>query len=673
MAIAEMSIMTLVALKRDKSALLDSLKRTRAVQIKSAKDFAFTQKVFPADDTDTQETIDRIEKAIDSITRAVERLDKSERPSEQAEKDGFETDDDEFFAVASKGDEVLGVVSSVERTEKRRAEIRAMTLTIGQNKKLYSVYSCLSEPFSVYSSSLHARVRLGTVDASKADALVEKAAQIGAQAEVKGRSGQLAVVCVVYHASAAAEAETALAESGFSKCPFVTDDTAAQKLSEIEREGKSLQDEEKAQNLLLASLTDKTRLLKLYADYLTFCVEKNSAEKDFKKTARTILIEAYVPSEKTEEVKVAAEEVAGASYIIFESVKRDEFAPTYMKNRPVSSNFEVVTNMYSAPSYGALDPNAVMGFFFSLFMGFIMADAVYGILMLLIGLWFASRQKSGSTIKRMVKTFAYSGIFALLFGVLFDSWFGFALIRNIAGENSAYSQFYAAHIDSILAPANIAGINVPAVLMWCMALGCVHIATAYVLKAVQLFGRGKYLEGVCGGLTWAIGLIGLVFTVFGIAKGLSSLTLVAGIITLSSVGTGVLTAGVGQRGAKAVLNVFTSAYGLINLASDILSYARLYGLMLSGAQIASIFSQTIAVGMLFPLGPVGVGAGVVIIIFGNIFNIAIGLLGAFIHDSRLQYVEFFGKFYEGDGELFMPLGSSVKHSYFAPDGKKKSA
>jgi len=101
--------------------------------------------------------------------------------------------------------------------------------------------------------------------------------------------------------------------------------------------------------------------------------------------------------------------------------------------------------------------------------------------------------------------------------------------------------------------------------------------------------------------------------------------------------------------------------------SDILSYARLYGLMLSGAQIASIFTNTLAIGLLFPQGIVGIVFGVLIIVVGNLFNLAISLLGAYIHDSRLQYVEFFGKFYEGEGELFTPFGSTLAHGYFVPE------
>ena len=145
---------------------------------------------------------------------------------------------------------------------------------------------------------------------------------------------------------------------------------------------------------------------------------------------------------------------------------------------------------------------------------------------------------------------------------------------------------------------------------------------------------------------------------------ISPVTTYAMYATVGCAVLGVLTAGITEKGAWKFIKMFTSAYGLINYASDILSYARLYGLMLSGAQIASIFTNTLAIQMLFPGGVVGIIFGVIVIIIGNVFNVAMSLLGAFIHDSRLQYVEFFGRFYEGEGELFTPFGRSYEHIYF---------
>ena len=105
---------------------------------------------------------------------------------------------------------------------------------------------------------------------------------------------------------------------------------------------------------------------------------------------------------------------------------------------------------------------------------------------------------------------------------------------------------------------------------------------------------------------------------------------------------------------------FGAAYGIINYASDILSYARLYGLMLSGAVVAQIISSA-ALGFFAGGNILLILLGVVLLVVGHAFNLVMNLLGAYIHDARLQYVEFYGRFFEGEGELFKPLGSSQKY------------
>ena len=381
-------------------------------------------------------------------------------------------------------------------------------------------------------------------------------------------------------------------------------------------------------------------------------------------TVDAYVLEAYVPTEKTEEVKKAVEEVTRACDMEFGVIPRDEFAPTLMKNSNAVSNFEAVTNMYSVPAYGALDPNAVMSFFFSLFMGLIMADVGYGLLMIIGGFLFASKQRKGTSIYRMAKVFAYGGFFAVIFGALFDSWLGYPLLRTLTGAGSSYNRFYASYLDAINSPANIAGISVPQMLLWCLGLGTVQIAVSLIMKAVQCFTRKQYAEGFFSGIVWAIGLLAFVVAVFGMASNNDFLTKYGAYVAVGLIALGILTSGITEKGFGKVMKPFSSLYGLINYASDILSYARLYGLMLSGAQIASIFTNNLAIDLLFPQGIIGVVFGVVIIIIGNVFNLAMSLLGAFIHDSRLQYVEFFGRFYEGEGELFTPLGRSGEYTYF---------
>ena len=436
--------------------------------------------------------------------------------------------------------------------------------------------------------------------------------------------------------------------------------SAKEKIAELDSAAEEKQKILKEILLAAAEMNSCSADIKTYIDYIGFLNEKTRAEEDSGETQETFLTEVYVPTEAIGAVESALKARSAAVYTEHKPIPRDEFAPTLMKNNKTVSDFEVVTNMYSAPAYGALDPNGVMAFFFSLFMGVIMGDAGYGLLMIIGGFLLAAKSRKGTSVYRMARVFAYGGFFAVAFGFLFDSFLGFALLRNIP----AYAEFYAAYVDPIAAKCTLAGITVPSALMWCLGLGTFQIAVSLIMKAVQCFKRGQVVEGIFSGLVWSFALMSFILLVFFAIKGDKTIGGYLLYPTLALFGVGILTSGITEKGFGKVTKIFGSAYGLINYASDILSYARLYGLMLAGAQIASIFTNSIAVGMLFPKGVFGVIAGIVVIIAGNLFNLAMNLLGAFIHDSRLQYVEFFGRFYEGEGELFAPIGSQREFIYF---------
>ena len=673
MAVAEMSVMTIVGLERDKSAVLDALQKCAAAQLRSAKDYFITDEKSNSDDRveltvrtekantdEISEKVDRVERAVHTVTSAVDELTKNERPP--VEKDGFGATKEEFFSLSGKGKELDLLIKEIENVAQSRAEIRSKAAATLAEIRSYEPYAFLSEPFSYYTGTKKTVVFVGLVGNDKLNAFLSKCADNGYIAEVFGTLKGLSTVAVMALRADKKDLEGLLSQSGFTRCPFSGDTTAQAEIKRLSEEVATFKEEDKRRHERLLSYVDRVRELKLYSDYLCFLKEKATADELIGKTQSTYLLEAYVPTEATDLVKRAAEGVSHAVYITFEKVPRSEFAPTLNKNGKVVSNFEVVTNMYSSPAYGALDPNAVMSFFFSLFMGVIMADVGYGLLMIVGGLLFASKKRKGTSVYRMANVFAVGGIFAIIFGALFDSWLGFPLFRKVLGEG--YNAFYTAHLDQIVSMTDIMGISVPAILMWCLGLGTAQIGVGLILKAVQSFGRGRVIEGIFGGLVWAIAMFSLILWVYGLATGTKPLATYSMYVLVGSVAIGVLTAGIGEKGFGIFTKTFSQAYGLINYVSDILSYARLYGLMLSGAQIASIFTNTLAIGMLFKQGAVGVIFGVILIVVGNVFNLAINLLGAYIHDARLQYVEFFGKFYEGEGELFTPFGNKFTHSYF---------
>ena len=217
--------------------------------------------------------------------------------------------------------------------------------------------------------------------------------------------------------------------------------------------------------------------------------------------------------------------------------------------------------------------------------------------------------------------------------------------------------------------------DVLTILLGCLALGLLQITVGYVLGAVNSFRKGRVGDAIFDSLTWVLFDLGLFFAVFDFLTEYFAIPVAAGVksffetMTLPGVvmlGVGLLTAMVTAGRKEKLAGKFTKGfgalYGIISLLSDILSYARLFGLMLSGMIIAQQFN---GIGMqLIEAGSVGFVFGPVVMLIGHAFNLAMGVLGAYIHDCRLQYIEFFSKFYTGEGTLFAPLGSRLEYIQF---------
>lgn len=667
MAIAEMSLMSFLGLESERDVLLDALQRTGAAQLCECKD-DIDASVPALLSTDTDSERDRVQRSLAFLASVAGDAPKDLRAKLGAEMFGVTLD--EFYAVSAKTDEMHARLDVAEALAKEQAQLKADMARSVAERKGYETYLCVGGAFSLYRDTDTSAVYLGVVPSEKSLLLQQGLHDTPCCVfQLYGAVSSGDVVGIIVHNDYRSQVDDLLSLCSFQRCNYTFDYNAAHAVELCDRRLEQLESRQAQIRADVCEMGDMVRALRVYNDYLAFVKEKEQAQSGMRCTDTTLLVQAYVPTEAVERVSAAVNEATTACFMQAEPIKRDEFAPTLMKNNNVVNNFEAVTNMYSAPAYGALDPNPVMSFFFSLFMGIIMADVCYGLIMILGGFIVARTRRKGTSLYRMARVFAFGGMFALLFGALFDSWFGFTILRNNLG--AGYNSFYTTYLDPITASSTVMGITIPSILLWCLLLGTLQLATSLVLKAAQHFKRKQILDGIFGGLFWAIGLVAFVVWVYCLARGHASVAKYSMYVTLGFLGVGILTSGITAKGFRKVTAIGGAAYGLINYMSDILSYARLYGLMLSGAQIASIFTNTLALNMLFKKGPVGIIFGVVIIVVGNIFNIAISLLGAYIHDSRLQYVEFFGRFFEGEGELFTPLGSTHEYIYFVSAEQKK--
>ena len=650
--IAAMRKLNLASLSYERDEVLNVLHRTCAVEV---KEHARTEGLSPIEGSgeELNSYLNSLEAALEILVSAAANRAAEDKKSALPQKDGFSVTYEEFVSAAeykARADELVAAINSLtDEKNECVAEQARLSRAIASAKP----YAAAKLPFDEYADTLHTRTRLGVLSPAAWDSIEKPLKDISLADFVLSRDGESALLQITAHKSVYDEVDNLLSGAGFSLCPYKGNMTGAQQLASLEEQLESAKTKQGEAEKSLLALVPEIKKLKIYCDYIGFQIDKAEAAGKLCGTESTFFLEAFVPADAEQAVKAELDNAGICMWYEFSDPAEDEEVPTLMKNNPVVSNFEAITNMYSPPNAKEFDPNTVMAFFYSLFLGFIMGDVGYGILMFFGGgaLWLKSRKGTG--MHNLAGVFAIGGIFTVIWGFLFNSLFGIQILPVTVlpdAQNDMYS---------------FMGIDIPAVLVIAMLLGIIHLAAGYACKAVQEWRVGHVLDGIFDGLTWVIFALGTAIAILGMVEDFNLpqiLVWIGGIMAGAGLLVAALTAGRKERIIGKFTKGFGAVYGIINYVSDILSYARLYGLMLSGAIIAQIVSKysiqfimggNIALAVL----------GVILMVVGHIFNLAIGLLGAYIHDARLQYVEFYGRFYTGEGELFTPLGSMHRHIY----------
>lgn len=655
MAIAEMRKLNLVAMSYDKDAILNALQRTGAVEITLHKDAENTVvPVFDADAEELRVRLATVEAALFSLCCEVESYEKDLGISSGALKDGFEVTYSEFMSAKEKREEAENAVLRIQSLVDEKNRLIAELAKTVKELRSAEIYKGVERKFSEFHDTLRTRIRLGTTPANLAENAKKALSEIPLCAfEVLNLDGDNALFFVAAHKSITAETDGVLASFAFADCPYKEEINGVELYANLTQTKEKLQRALQANGVALYELKTQIRPLKIYCDYLAFALEKEETSGKLRATERTFLMQAFVPKDAETAVSEALNGLNRAIWFEFSNPTEEDTPPTLLRNNSIVSNFEGITNNYSAPNYREFDPNAVMAFFYSLFMGFIIGDAGYGLLMAVVGGYLWLKNKARPTgLSRLAGAFSIGGVFAIVWGALFNSLFGLTFLPFTVMPNPQTDMW------------SLAGISVPSVLIIAMELGILQLFVGYVCKAWQEWRRGNILDGICEGVLWALFSVGVGLAILGFVDeaGIPVLGTVGGITAGVTLLLAMITAGRREKFFGKLAKGFGAAYGVINYASDILSYARLYGLMLSGAVIAQIIGgygvQFITSGNI-----AFIVLGVIILLVGHAFNLVMNLLGAYIHDARLQYVEFYGRFFEGDGELFAPLGSNHKYIY----------
>ena len=359
-------------------------------------------------------------------------------------------------------------------------------------------------------------------------------------------------------------------------------------------------------------------------------------------TENTILIKGWIPTEKVSEFEKVIKDEAGDNYYLTftDADKDDATVPIKLKNGKVASTFENLTGMYAYPRYNEIDPTPLFTPFYILFFGMMGADVGYGLVLLLATMFVLKVVNLSSQMRKSIKFFFYLSFSVIFWGLLYGSYFG-ATIPGMWRLVDPASQYNDLLIGSIV-------------------FGVVHIFVGLAIKAYMLIRDGKSLEAVYDVLFWYMALIGgMLFLIFKLMNLSAVVANVSMWVMIAGMAGIVLTGGREAKGVGAKLGGgLYSLYGISSYVGDFVSYSRLMALGLSGGFIASAINMIAGMiggnwfGMIFIP---------VILIVGHLFNMFLSFLGAYVHTSRLMYVEYFGKFYEGGGKPFKDFRTENKY------------
>ena len=397
----------------------------------------------------------------------------------------------------------------------------------------------------------------------------------------------------------------------------------------------------------IRELAQKKELIEDYQDILTVELDKKRTRSKLLKTKKTFYMEGWVPADKVEQVKQLLDE--NECYYEFRDPVEGEEPPVLLNNSKFIKPVEAITEMYSLPAYGTIDPTSIFALWYICFFGMMFSDACYGLIMVIVlGVVLRKYDLEGSMYK-LVKLLFYCGISTTFWGVMFGGYFGnvFTVIADtFFGKEFKIPPLWFDPLDDPLK-----------LLIISIGLGVAHLFLGLGIQGYIYLKDGKVTDFICDVVLWYTTVIGLFLWIGGGMIGDTAQTVGKWMSIISIVGLA-LTGGRDRKGAGKLVGGFSNVYNITGWLSDILSYARILALGLATGAIAQVVNT---MGALAGGGIKGAIVFLLVFVFGHLLNFAINALGAFIHAARLQFVEFFGKFYVDGGEAFDPLRKNTKY------------
>ena len=542
---------------------------------------------------------------------------------------------DEAYAAA------LDTAQAVLDAQDARSRLAAEKSRLTAVRESFVPWQQLPLPLETLGTQ-HTRILLGTVPAqTDLEALRARVFEAADEVQLEQISAdqQSLYLLVFVHKCAAEAVGAALREAGFALTTFDgVQGTAAENIRRTDEAIAACEQQDAEKLAELTALAEQKSALQLAFDRCTQEISKAQAADRLVHSEKTFCLGGWVPCEDVGKLEALLSGFCCAWELTDPAPEEYPDVPVKLKNNKLTWPLNMVTEMYSLPAYDGVDPNPLMAPFFILFYGIMMADMGYGLLMILASIIITKKSRPKGTSGQMFGLMFSCGISTFLMGALTGGFFG-DFLPQLVGIIDPDTTFKA--LPSLFTPLD----DTITILIGAMALGFVQIVTGMAISFVEKIKKGQIMDAIWEELTWWIVFAGIAC----MALGVTNIVLYVG-LAMVVVGSGWSAKGFGK-----VTAIFGSVYNHVTgYFGDILSYSRLMTLMLAGSVIASVFNTLGAI-------PGNVVIFLIISALGNGLNFALNLLSCYVHDLRLQCLEYFGKFYQDGGKPFEPLAINTKY------------
>lgn len=644
MAIVKMKRLRLIGMAAERDELLRQLQRVGCVEIDEPEDHG-SDPVWEGLTRVSDTALADREAEAASLQSALTMLDRFPQEKKGAFQPRPQMTEQQLFdsQIRSEARKAAGVVAAGEKelatlqSEIARRQSQIQTLTPWKGLDL-PLETDGTKDMAVLFASFPANA-----DLEEAVKKLEEATEL-AQLQTAGSDREARYAVLFCHKSALEDALSALKDFGFTRMTLRGwTGTAAENIRRLEGEITALERQSEAQEEALAGQTGHREALRLALDQNEQDRRREDCKSRLLASGSAVFLEGWVPAEREGELAKALEPFTCA-WETQEPAEEDyPKVPILLKNNPLTAPLNMITNMYVLPAYDGVDPNPLMAPFFIFFFGMMMADMGYGIMMVILSLVMIHKMHVKGTMKDMAGLLLLCGISTFIMGAITGGFFGDFIpqLAKLIDPNTTLTA-----LPALFTPLT----DTLAILVGALALGLLQVITGMAISVVRKCQAGEAADAIGNEVAWWIILAGIPLAIFGIGT-------VAGVPVVLVIGFLVLIWGATReaKGFGKITSLVGALYnGVTGFFSDILSYARLMALMLAGSVIATVFNT---------LGTVtgNVVAFILIAMVGNLLNFALNLLGCYVHDMRLQCLEYFGRFYKEGGKAFKPLLYDTKY------------